>query len=374
MAHISKFKAVEVVGLLEHNGRTGATRPHIHSNQDIDVTRTKENYELCVGEGTAYERFKQRMQQVHCMKRDDVTVLDSLIVTLPKDVKLEDTRRFFEGVYKFACNDYGEKNIINATVHMDENTPHIHIGFIPVIEGTRRNGEPVEKVRHSSLITKYYLDTLHQRLSESLKKELGYEVQILNGATENGSKTVAQLKADTLTKQADELQQQVDTLQEQALAYEIPTGKKKLLESKEDFASRTRVKQKEIALEQKEQELSERLSNFEEEVQREAKNWVVKEAKVKIGEAQKQARQAQQEAIRVKQQAQQQLQQMQRQIVKLEQDNQKLKNEKMILADYIEQENYDWTGRIECAEDLVPRAFPEQNQIAKNRDDYDLER
>ena len=146
MAHIERYKASQVVGLLEHNARTDDTRPHNHSNEDIDTSRTKDNYELCRSDGTAYERYKARMEQVHCMKRDDVTVLDSLIVTLPKDVAPEDERAFFESCYAFAVSEYGEKNVINATVHKDETTPHIHIGFIPVVEGKRRNGEQVEKV------------------------------------------------------------------------------------------------------------------------------------------------------------------------------------------------------------------------------------
>ena len=227
MAHIERYKASQVVGLLEHNARTDDTRPHNHSNEDIDTSRTKDNYELCRGDGTAYERYKARMEQVHCMKRDDVTVLDSLIVTLPKDVAPEDERAFFENCYAFAVSEYGEKNVINATVHKDETTPHIHIGFIPVVEGKRRNGEQVEKVKHTALITKDYLNKFHTRLDDYISEQLGYKVAILNGATANGNKKIQELKAERAEQRANELEGKVKDLEEALTAAKADTKETK---------------------------------------------------------------------------------------------------------------------------------------------------
>lgn len=220
MAHIEKFKASQVNGLLEHNARTDETRPHNHRNEDIDPTRTKDNYELHSTEGTAQKRHKARMSELHCMQRDDVTVLDSLVVTLPPDVKPEDERKFFESCYAFACGDYGKENIINATVHKDETTPHIHIGFIPVVEDTikrgEHKGEKVEKVRHSALITKTYLETMHDRLSAHVTKDLGYEVSILNGSTAGRSKKVEELKAERAKAKAEEQEKKAAAAEKKA--------------------------------------------------------------------------------------------------------------------------------------------------------------
>lgn len=226
MAHIAKAKAVGVAAVLEHDARTDATRPHSHSNEDIDPARTKDNYELheplreFQRQGkNAYALLKKRLDEVHCMKRDDVTVMSLLCVTLPKNVKPEDERAFFEGVYAWACQEYGAENIVNATVHKDETTPHIHIGFVPVVEGQKRNGEPCLKVRHSALITKTYLETFHQRLSADMGRFLGYEVDILNGATANGAKTVAELKAERANERADRAEERAvaaETRAEQA--------------------------------------------------------------------------------------------------------------------------------------------------------------
>ena len=207
MAHILKFKAADAAGILMHNTRTGHTPEHTHSNEQIDTSRTHLNYEL--QDGAGYPRYKARLTELHCMQRADVTTFDSLVVTLPKDVEKGDERAFFESCYAFAKQDYGENNIVNATVHMDETTPHIHIGFIPVVHGKRRNGEPCDKVRHSSLITQSYLKQMHPRLSDFVEKDLGYKVEILNGATLGGNKTKLEMQIEQLQKQLAELMQQL---------------------------------------------------------------------------------------------------------------------------------------------------------------------
>lgn len=70
--------------------------------------------------------------------------MGEIIVTLPKDVKAQDERAFFRSVYDFYCEDFGKENVINAIVHKDETTPHIHLDFVPVIKGTK--GLDLEKV------------------------------------------------------------------------------------------------------------------------------------------------------------------------------------------------------------------------------------
>lgn len=208
MAHIDKFKANQVQGVLQHNERTGDTPTHSHSNEDIDPTRTKDNYELHSVQGSALSRYNKRMSEVKCMQRDDVTVLDGFCVHLPEDVKPEDERKFFEAVYDFACKEFGKKNIINATVHRDETRDHIHCDFIPVVEATVKRGdhkgEKFEKVSHSEAVPRQKYQTLHERLSEFVTERLGYEVSILNGSTVGGNKTVQELKAQRAKERAEE--------------------------------------------------------------------------------------------------------------------------------------------------------------------------
>lgn len=394
--HYAKYQKGAVGSILLHSDR-GIDSPdtHEHSNENIDKTRTHLNYDLKDRGGlTAYEYYKKRIDDIASETKErtgknirkDAVTLCSWAVTAPKDLQEEKLQDFFKGAYEWFAERYGADNIVTAAVHMDEQTPHMHLQFTPIVE---KDG--VRKLCAKDIETRRTLSTAHQKLQNHLQQALGCEVNLLNGATENGSKTILELKNDALKqslveseekiRQAEELQERVDTLQEQALAYEIPTGKKKLLESKEDYESRTRLKQKEVALEAKEKSLderetrlSERESDFNGTVQAEAKHWVATEANKTINKLTQEVRIAQAESERIKQQAQQQLQQMQRQLEQAEQEKQKLETQKRILADYIEQENYDWTGRIECAEDLVPRAFPElQKNLKSRKNEYDME-
>lgn len=223
MAEFSKYEAHSVGRLFLHNNRVendGVT----HSNESIDLTRTYQNYHLKKG---TTEDVKKRLSELFVIERKaDTTVIGEMIVTLPKNVKPEDERDFFQAVYDFYSNDFGESNIMNAVVHKDENQPHLHLDFIPVLKGEPQytsprgkkaveawkeshNGEPpTERICCKELITQKYLMTMHSRLSEYVKDYLGYETEIQNGATVNGNRTVLQLKADTLKKDIEKMEKQ----------------------------------------------------------------------------------------------------------------------------------------------------------------------
>lgn len=260
MASLKPFKKSAVKDLLQHDSRKDDS--HSHSNESIDVTKSYLNYDLCTKEGTAYERFKKRLSEVKCLKRDDVNVMDSLVVQLPENVKKGDERKFFEGIYAFACQDYDEKNIVTASVHRDETREHIHVDFIPVSEKfNKRKGITEERVSHEDKINRWgskpkeYFNTLHIRLSNYMSKYMGYEVSILTGATANGNKTIQELKAGTLKNKNEELEKQIENLekkkeenqaevaelQEKIMQYDPP--KKNLMESNKAYEERVKTYQ-----------------------------------------------------------------------------------------------------------------------------------
>lgn len=213
MAEFSKYKAYGVGRLLLHNNRVPDDGVE-HSNKEIDNERTMFNYHF--KKGTAND-VKKRLSEVFAVNRCDQTVLGEMIVTLPKDVRKEDERDFFTSVYDFYCQDFGKENIINAVVHRDEKTPHIHIDFVPVVKGNvefgknnkalekwkEQHGETVERLCCKDLVNRKYLSSMHTRLSDFVEERLGYSTEIINGATANGNKTVMQLKMETLKKEIE---------------------------------------------------------------------------------------------------------------------------------------------------------------------------
>ena len=60
----------------------------------------------------------------------------------------KETKRYFEECYNFICNykNLGEKNIIAAVVHLDEDAPHMHLMFVPVVHTKDKDGNDIDKI------------------------------------------------------------------------------------------------------------------------------------------------------------------------------------------------------------------------------------
>lgn len=56
--------------------------------------------------------------------------------------------RDFKTAYKFVCEykSLGEQYILSAKVHMDEESPHMHLVFIPVVHTKDKKGNNIDKV------------------------------------------------------------------------------------------------------------------------------------------------------------------------------------------------------------------------------------
>ena len=109
-------------------------------NQDIDPQKTHLNYNLGPRRGLEQIDFiRQRTTEARTLKRDDVNVMCSWVVTLPEyrhhnqnihvsPDKEQVERLFFERTYQFLCDRYGEQNVIvqlrkeNQTLKTENNT------------------------------------------------------------------------------------------------------------------------------------------------------------------------------------------------------------------------------------------------------------
>ena len=204
---MEKFKSHQIGRILAHDSRVekdGVTR----SNEQIDDNRTHLNYNLS-NHANAVDYMRQRLREVSVMKRANVVLLGSWCVTLPQDFK-GDEKAFFSETYKFLSDRYGAKNVVSAWVHKDETQPHLHFKFVPVVE---KNGK--EKVCMKECCNRLDLQTFHTDLQSHLEEVLQCKVGILNGATDNGNRTIKELKMQELKKYEDELEERAETLVEQ---------------------------------------------------------------------------------------------------------------------------------------------------------------
>lgn len=198
MAHIQKNTRAATGHLFDHYGRNAEEEKYKYlyrQNDSIDPKRTHLNYNLAPTDGkTQQEIFDERMSQVKCLKRKDVNVMCSWVVTVPKDLDPERTKEFMQHTYNFLENRYGRKNVISAYVHMDETTPHIHFAFIPVVFDEKKQ---TEKVCAKEIIDRHELQVFHDELQNYLESNMECQVNVLNEATKEGNKSIEELKRGT---------------------------------------------------------------------------------------------------------------------------------------------------------------------------------
>ncbi|MBZ6013563.1 plasmid recombination protein [Leuconostoc gelidum subsp. gelidum] len=180
MAHLKKNTRGAVPGLAVHFER----KTDHHTNKEIDVSKTYLNQDLMADGSDMLSRFNERLNDVYCMKRDDVKALATWIVTLPEELTeapYEQQSAFFEATSNFLNDRYGQENAVGAVVHYDETTPHLHYAFVPVVFDAKKARD---KVSAKEVLTRHDLQTFHEDLDQHLKKVLPfYEHGILNHKT-----------------------------------------------------------------------------------------------------------------------------------------------------------------------------------------------
>lgn len=193
-----KFTRNQSGNILVHCNRSDPNRTY--KNQEIHHDRTHWNYNLAPKhEGmTDYEFMKNRCEEFKILKRSNVNWMVSWVITIPADYE-GSQEMFFKEAYNFMEKKYGKENVISAYVHLDETSPHMHFCFVPVVFDTKKQEY---KVNAKVCINRTELLKIHPQMQEYLENKLQTKVNILNGATVEGNKTVEQLKKEDKIKKA----------------------------------------------------------------------------------------------------------------------------------------------------------------------------
>ena len=147
-----KYTKDKINQLCPHNERFKKK----YSNQNIDLSKTSQNYHLKKPiENTYYKEYNRLVNENHLSQgqihKNSIYACE-MIITSDKEffdkIGQEETKRYFKECYKFVSKyqNLGSENIISAVVHLDEETPHMHLVFIPVVDGVTKNGEKCRKV------------------------------------------------------------------------------------------------------------------------------------------------------------------------------------------------------------------------------------
>lgn len=145
-----KYKRENLKGIYKHNERKNKN----YSNKNIDKTKSHLNYSL--KESTmSYDKLFDKIKDSYHLKGQIKTVSNiacEYIITSDREffqeIGTEETKRYFKEAYNFVCiyKNLEEKYIMSANVHLDEETPHMHLVFIPVVHTKDKNGNNIDKV------------------------------------------------------------------------------------------------------------------------------------------------------------------------------------------------------------------------------------
>ena len=206
VARMQKMKAVNLGGAYRHNERIFEN----HSNKDIDTSRSHLNYELTdrdreLSYKSQIEDYINENKVSERAIRKDAVLCDEWIITSDKTffekLDQEKTRDFFETAKNYFAENYGEENIAYASVHLDESTPHMHMGVVPFENG---------KLSSKAMFDREELKKIQDELPKYMN-EHGFDLQRGELNSEAKHKTVAEFKKDLATT---EVQQELDRLNE----------------------------------------------------------------------------------------------------------------------------------------------------------------
>ena len=172
---VEKVKqAANTIGIQKHVQRENNN----YNNKDIDHERTHLNVDLIHGqEKQNYnELIEKRIEEGYTGKRkirsDAIRHIDGIITSdnmFFENMDQDQVKKYFQDSLEFLEDEYGKENVVYATIHMDENTPHMHFGVVPLTEDGRLSAKDV--IGNKSALTK-----LQDRFNEFINDK-GYQLE-----------------------------------------------------------------------------------------------------------------------------------------------------------------------------------------------------
>lgn len=188
VARMEKMKSDNLVGIGNHNQRRFSN----HSNKDIDVSKSHLNYDILdkvKSYKTDIEGFINANKSSKRAVRKDAVLVCEWIITSDSDffesMSPADTREYFQTAIDFFAERYGSKNLMYAQVHLDERTPHMHLGIVPF--------DKDNKLTAKTMFDREALQDIQNELPRYMN-ERGFEVERGRAGSEAKHLTVQEYK------------------------------------------------------------------------------------------------------------------------------------------------------------------------------------
>jgi Plasmid recombination enzyme len=171
-------------------GGIGAHIDREYAQHNVDSSRSHLNEDLSkwanIELNAAVEaRIAEGYLQQKAIRHDAVRAVDAVLSGSHEQMKkIESDQNLFnqwkEANYQFACQEFGESNIVRFMIHRDEKTPHIHCVFVPI---TKEGGLSAKSYMNGRDHLQAYQDRYGKAmdkfgLSRGLSKDVTQEVHI----------------------------------------------------------------------------------------------------------------------------------------------------------------------------------------------------
>ena len=145
VVHMMTIKSGAVGGIQSHNNREHEPK----TNPDVDMSRSEDNYDLISCDNykrSIKEKLSNLVESSRAVRKDAVVVCNFIVTSDNETMNAlgaDRQREFFQDSVKWFSDRYGADRVLNATVHMDETTPHLHIGVMPITQDGRLSAKAI---------------------------------------------------------------------------------------------------------------------------------------------------------------------------------------------------------------------------------------
>jgi len=237
-----------------HNKRTGKYA----QADNIDSSLTKTNYTLDdFSESMSYKkRVSEVVKNAQLKKkpRENSAIVASFVISASHEemqgMTQDEQRKYFELVKEYLDNEFGESQLIYAEVHNDEETPHMHIGYVPL-------NDSETNVRWDHKINRESLRRWQTELPD-LVEQAGFDVEKPTGKSDGHMSTQMYKGLEAREEALNARESDLKTREDDLSVLESTVQKKKIKVKKEaqrvvDYEEG--VKQREVAVKTHEDEL-----------------------------------------------------------------------------------------------------------------------
>ena len=211
VARMQKMKSGNLVGIGNHNQR----KTQNHTNKEIDPSLSKLNYDL-VGLTENYKRdiekfINENKSSPRAVRKDAVLINEWIISSdrdFFKDLSQEEIKNFFSSAKDYFAENFGEENIRYAIVHLDETTPHMHMGIVPF--------DKDNKLSAKRIFNREALRNIQDELPKFLQ-EKGFEIKRGLEGSERKNLTVPEFKE--MKQEQKEIEREIERKKDELKAY-----------------------------------------------------------------------------------------------------------------------------------------------------------